>query len=1104
MQRLRRALTELAPRIYAESLLLRDLRMLDIGSGIAPQHTPIPSVDRAGWAPVHPGSRWGGYDQNAWFHATARVPDAWLDQVGSGDSAQESDRDVVLRLILGLGAEFGWPEGLLYVNGRLQQGINRHHPDVLLRPEDVRGGALTFDVRAWSGILPDDHRIERAEIALLDRPTERLYYLLSAGADLVAALDESDPLLYALAAALDDAYNRVELSPASFYASVRVALSQLDDAFCELARRYQSAERPVVTAVGHGHLDVAWLWQTRHTREKAARTFSIATALMDAYPDYVFLHTTPQVFAWLKEDYPAVYERVKARVAEGRFEAAGAMWVESDCNLVSGESLARQILHGQRFLQEEFGREYNALWLPDAFGYSAALPQIMLRAGIPLFMTTKLSWSETNRIPADTFHWRGIDGSTVLAHFVTTPTLDTSALFAKMDTYNGALNVRTALGVRERYRQKGLSNETLLVFGHGDGGAGPTRQHLEQARAIQRLPGMPELRMGRADAFFERLRATVDHHPELPVWDGDLYLEYHRGTYTTQTWLKQLHRQLEGALLQAEWLDAWQWALRQDQAPDRRGALDAAWRTLLLHEFHDILPGSSIATVYWDARQALTELAQQLEALTTDALAGIFSDSMADRTAGADGVVVLNPSPLPRRDVLTIPAPEEGRWPEVNGQRLPSQVVDDSGTRSLLVEMLEIPGRGFAMIEWAAKDRHAGAVTSAFADIEAGEDSESVWLKNAFFSVRLSHAGEIVSLIDQRVPGGREVIPVGTSANRLIAYEDLPRDFDAWDIDAYYTRKPYPVETTAVTLEEPGPLRAVVRIERRFRESTISQRMIVYRALPRIDFATEIVWQEQHVLLKVAFPLDLRAPHATCDIQYGAIERPLHRNTSWEQARFELPAHRWVDLSEADYGVSLLNDGRYGHDIVNGKIGLTLLRSPTSPDPQADQGEHRLTYSLYPHAGDWRTGDTVAAGYALNRPLLLHDMRNMRTTDPDTSRRQESPGTPAPSAIIFATDAESVVVEAVKRAQDGEYLIVRLYEAYGARTQAAIRCALPISEVVECDLLERPLTPESGPAYALWQASPVASHDTPRADGQQWSCEFRPFEIRTFRVNLAL
>jgi alpha-mannosidase len=1100
MQRLRRALTELAPRIYAESLLLRDLRMLDIGSGIVPQEMPIPSLERGGWVAVHPGSRWGGYDQNAWFHAQAHVPDAWLAQTGDrsqevGRSREERERRVVLRLILGLGTEFGWPEGLLYVNGKLQQGINRHHADVLLRPEDVAADALTFDVRAWSGILPDDHRIERAEIALLDRPTERLYHLLNAGVDIIAALDESDPLLYGLAAALDGAYDRVELSAGQFYATAHEALAWLDNALRELKQRYQPESRSVVTAVGHGHLDVAWLWQTRHTHEKAARTFSIATALMDAYPDYVFLHTTPQVFTWLKDDYPALYERVKARVAEGRFEAAGAMWVESDCNLVSGESLVRQILYGQRFLREEFGREYDALWLPDAFGYSAALPQIMLRAGIPLFMTTKLSWSETNRIPADTFHWRGLDGSTVLAHFVTTPTLDSSALFAKMDTYNGSLNVRTVRGVRERYRQKGLSNETLLVFGHGDGGAGPTRQHLEQARAIQQLPGMPELRLGRADAFFERLRIAVDRHPELPVWDGDLYLEYHRGTYTTQSWLKRLHRQLEGALLQAEWLDAWHWALRPEQAPDRREALDDAWRTLLMHEFHDILPGSSIATVYWDARLALTDLAQRLEALTNEAVVGVFGSAPPD---GQNALVVINPSPFSRRDLLAISASENDRSPVVDGERLPVQVVGDGDERTLLVELPEIPGRGFRAIEWAASAPKPVEVAQPFMDVEAGEDSDGIWLANAFFSVRLNHAGEIVSFIDQRIAGGREIIPMGASANRLAAYEDLPRDFDAWDIDAYYTRKPYPVDTMSVTLVERGPLRAVVRIERRFRDSAIVQRMIVYRALSRIDFETYVDWHEQHMLLKVAFPLDLRAPHVTYETQFGAIERPLHRNTSWEQARFEFPAHRWVDLSEADYGVSVLNDGRYGHDVVNGKIGLTLLRSPTSPDPQADQGEHFVTYSLYPHVGDWRDGGTVAAAYALNRPLLPH---KVPVVAPDDEQERETAGI-TPSAIIWATGAEGVVVEAIKRTEDSDHLIVRLFEMYGARERAVIHCALPLREVVECDLLERPLAPGSSPAYALWQGSPVASHEAPIVEEQQWFCEFRPFEIRTFQIIL--
>ncbi|MGE5333097.1 MAG: alpha-mannosidase, partial [Nitrososphaerota archaeon] len=911
MQRLRRALIEIAPRMYSESLLLRDLRMLAIGSGIDPAEMPIPSSDGEGWVAVHPGSHWGGYDQTAWFHAEVETPAAWIAQLDHGDRA------VVVRLVLGLGTEFGWPEGLLYVNGRLQQGINRHHPDVLLRAEDVRSGRLVFDARVWSGMLPAERQIELAEIALLDRPTERLYHLLAAGADLVDALDESDPLLYRLAAALDTAWDIVELAPATLNPSVRVAVSHLEDDLRALAQTCQSVARPRVTAVGHGHLDVAWLWQTRHTREKAARTFAIATALMDAYPEYIFLHTTPQVFAWLKDDYPEIYARVRQRVAEGRFEAAGAMWVESDCNLVSGESLVRQILYGQHFLREEFGKEYNALWLPDAFGYSAALPQIMLRAGIPVFVTTKLSWSDTNRIPADTFHWRGIDGSTVVAHFITTPTLDAPPLFANMDTYNGALNVSAVRGVWQRYRQKALSRETLLAFGHGDGGAGATRQQLEQARAIQQLPGMPDLRLGRADAFLERLLAAVERNAEVPVWDGDLYLEYHRGTYTTQGWLKRLHRQLESALLLAEWLDAWRWEQRPADAPDCREILDDAWRTLLTHEFHDILPGSSIATVYWDARVALTALADKLGRLTREILGDLFAGT------SRDSLVVLNPSPFARDDLLTLDVPGENRYPVLDGQPLPAQALGapaDGGASTLLVEMPPLSGRGFKVIELVSKEPGTGKTDMPHAPArpaeaaEAEHDGAEIWLRNSFFSIRLNHAGEIVSLIDLRVPGGRELIPAGERANVLTAYEDVPREFDAWDIDAYYARKPYPLATTDVRIVEQGPLRAVVRIERRFRTSTVIQRMAVYRANPRIDFETYIDWHEQHVLLKASFPLDLRAPHATCEIQYGAIERPVHRNTSWEQARFEMPAHRWIDVSEGDYGVSLLNDGRYGHD----------------------------------------------------------------------------------------------------------------------------------------------------------------------------------------------
>lgn len=1097
MQRLRRALTELAPRIYAESRLLRGLRMLALGSGIDPQESPIPpsdATDSGDWLAVHPGSRWGGYDQNAWFHAQTQVPDEWNARLGAGEHL------VVLRLLLGLGTEFGWPEGLLYVNGRLQQGINRHHPDVLLRADDVRTGSLTFDVRAWSGILPNDHRIETAEIALLDRPTERLYHVLSAGADLVDALDEADPLLYALAGTLDAAYDAIELSPEAFYSSVRAAIVQLETSLDALSQRYQPVDRSTVTAVGHGHLDVAWLWQTRHTREKTARTFSIATALMDAYPEYVFLHTTPQVFAWLKDDYPSLYERVRARVDEGRFEAAGAMWVESDCNLVSGESLVRQIQYGEGFLREEFGREYSALWLPDAFGYSAALPQIMLRAGLPLFMTTKLSWSETNRIPADTFRWRGIDGSTVLAHFITTPTLGAPPLFANMDTYNGSLNVEAVRGLWKRYRQKAVNSETLLAFGHGDGGAGPTRQHLEQARAMQALPGMPKLRLGRADDYFERLRATVDKHADLPTWDGELYLEYHRGTYTTQSWLKRTHRQLEGALLLAEWLDAWQWARHPDQAPERRETLDTAWRTLLTHEFHDILPGSSIPTVYWDARQALNELSEKLATLTDEMLAGLMAGGQFE------SLVALNPSPFPRTELLALPIRDDGLTAVVEGKRLPMQGAVDRGSPTTLVELPEMPGRSYIHIEWRAEKDDVSELTamaSLFEDVVASEDGTDIWLKNTFFTVRLNRSGEIVSLRDHRIVGGREIIPDDERGNVLTAYEDLPRDFDAWDIDAYYIRKPYPLETTEVNVVERGPLRAVVRVARRFRSSTITQRLVLYRANPRIDFETHIDWHEQHIALKAAFPLDLRTTHATGEIQYGAIERPVHWNTSWDQARFEVSAHRWMDLSEGGYGVSLLNDGRYGHDVADGRLGLTLLRSPTFPDPQADQGEHTLTYSLFPHIGDWRIGGTVAAGYALNRPLVTHTTQASGASDGPDGQTTARADVASVSDIMFASDTDDVVIEAIKRAQDGEAVMVRLYEAGGNRVQATIHSEALLAAVVECDLQERPLTPENSSAYAMWRASAVASHDTPDVDEHGWTCEFRPFEIRTFRVLLA-
>ena len=1098
--RIRRGLQDLATAMYRQREPLRDLRLLPLGAEIAPQEAPIPDATTSGWRAIAPGESWGGRDENIWLHGEANLPAQWRAAQRSGDYA------IALRLLLGVSGDFGWPEGLLYVNHRLLQGINQHHPDVLLPAEVAQAETIICDVRAWSGMRARQHRIEYAEVALLNREVEALYHLLLAGCDQLDTLDEADPLINPLAQTLDDAWNQLDLrrpvDPA-LDASAHTALADLRTRLAELRAQYDPTERPKVVAVGHGHLDVAWLWQTRHTREKAARTFSVATALMDLYPEYHFLHSTPQVFAWLAQDYPDIFARTQRRVAEGRFEAAGALWLESDTNLVSGESFVRQIVYGQRYLRETFGAEYDTLWLPDTFGYSYALPQIMLRAGLRAFMTTKMSWSDTNRIPYDTFRWRGLDGSETLAHFVTTPWLPINPEF-DTDTYNARLDAPSVHALWRRYRGKANNRDLLLIYGHGDGGAGPTRQHIESYRALRELPGLPEVTLGRADDYFHRLRERVWSQPDLPRWDGELYLEYHRGVYTTQAWLKRLHRRIEERLLLAESLDAARWAearMQGSDAPDERATLDDAWRTLLLHEFHDILPGSSIGPVYADARAALTALARQLDGFITQA-----ERDLAAQFGATDCWLLHNPSPLATPGgsaTAALPLSPEQEAPALINPgartlRLPMQIVTQpDGSRVALYSMPAIAGRGWLALRPGEPEQpHSRPYNPSRPSATMTEDGGAI-LENALYHLTLNAAGEITSLLDKRVEGGRELMQAGRVGAQLIAFEDRPRNFDAWDIDAGYTRKPYPITDARLTVTESGPLRATVRVRRTFLNSVIEQDISLYHSLPRIDFATHAEWHEQHLLLKVAFPLDLRVTQARSEIQYGSVTRPTHQNTSWDQARFETVAHRWVDLSEGDYGVALLNDGRYGHDIHDNVVRLSILRSPTSPDPDADQGTHEVTFSLLPHPGAWPAGDVVAHGYALNRPLRL--------TPPmlEAGEAHPEPSASAPPTL-FAMDGSAVVIEAIKRAAEGDDLVVRLYESTGSRVAAQITCAYPIASVVETDLLERPLTPETSPAFDLWQASAVASHDAPEASETGWRCQFRPFEIRTFRVALRL
>lgn len=1085
--RIRRGLEELHAAIYRERVALHDLRMLPLGKAHPPQETPIPIGDEPGWRPIAVGDFWGGQDENAWFHGEATIPPQWRD-----GSAEENT--FVLRFLLGVSPDFGWPEGLLYANGQLLQGINQFHVDVWLPDNLMRAEALRFDVRAWSGMTNHAHSLRAAELARLDRDTEALYHLFRAGCDLVDAIDTNDPLIYPLSQVLESAYDDLDLwqpgSVSSTLATVRAQLARLREA-------YTPEARPSITMIGHGHLDVAWLWQTRHTREKAARTFSIATALMERYPEYHFLHSTPQVFAWLAQDYPTVFARAQSRIAEGRFEAAGAIWVESDTNIVSGESLVRQIFYGQRYLRETFGQEYDVLWLPDTFGYTYALPQIMLRSGLRVFMTTKMSWSDTNRLPHDTFRWRGLDGSEVLAHFVTTPWLPINPSF-NSDTYNARLDVPSVRQLWERYRDKSVNQDLLLIYGHGDGGAGPTRQHIESYRAMRELPGLPELHLGRADSFFRALHERVWKQPDLPTWDGELYLEFHRGVYTSHSSLKRLHRRIEDKLLLAETLDATRWAQAPHATyPDERPMLDTAWRELLMHEFHDILPGSSIGPVYEDAQTILGALSTRLDEFIAQA-----ENEIATHNGSDQSWLIHNPSPCATPGEMALamlPLTADGDVPAFLAEDYPlltQTVTDLDGARRLLVETPAIPGRGWLTLDSVTPPTKAHKRPTASLAIAVSETDESgVVLENDLYRCALDANGEMASLLDKRVAGGRELIQQGERGNQLVVFDDRPRrfgswDFDAWDLDETYNRKSYALTPAEITITERGPLRVTARVRRRFQNSVIEQDISLYRDLPRIDFATRIEWRDHHFLLKAAFPLDLRVTHARSEIQYGSISRPTHTNTSWDTARFETVAHRWVDLSETGYGVALLNDGRYGHDIHGAVIRISLLRSPTTPDPNADQGVQELTYSLLPHPGAWPSGEVVAHGYMLNRPLRLIAPQRKR-------KASSAQSTPQP---LFWVETGAVVVEAVKRASEGDELIVRMYEPWGSRTKVAVRCSLPVERVIETDLLERPLTAEASPAYPAWLESRAASHDAPEAREDGWSCHFRPFEIRTFRV----
>ncbi|MCA0453767.1 MAG: alpha-mannosidase [Chloroflexi bacterium] len=1013
-KKLAQRLALIEPLVYRQSVALAPFRYQTIP---LPEDTPPigTDVDDSQWERLHPNTYWAGWLTNFILRNDIQIPTDW-----------DASIPVAIRFRLGVSHDFSHPEALTYIDGVPYAACDRHHYEILL-PDRLRDGqSHLIALHGWTGLggwgNGQEHTrlfAETSELVQIDQPTRDFIAVARVTLGMANVIDADQPQQARLLTLLDEAFKRLDIREPfgdNFYASVADATTYLRDGLATIGEPMDVD----IFAAGHAHIDVVWLWTLGQVRRKAGRTFHTVMRLMEQFPDYRFTQSQPQLYDYVRQDYPELFEDIKQRVAEGKWETIGGMWVEADCNLTGNESLARQFLLGRTFFREHFGVDSPILWLPDVFGYAWNLPQLIKQAGLEYFFTIKIGWSQYNRLPYDSFWWQGLDGTKVLTHFSPTPDMSNSS-FAS--TYNAAVTPEQVMGTWTNFRQKDLRGTvetppTLMSYGWGDGGGGPTREMLENLRELKAFPGTPRMIPSSAHEFFKQLAKLGDF---LPTWNGELYLEYHRGTYTTQSRNKRGNRKSEFLLHDAEFLASY--AALMDGGYDYPAeTLRKAWELVCLNQFHDIIPGSSIEEAYVESQQQYAHIHELGEGVKQAALKSLASYSGGD-------VIIANPSSFDRYDLVTI----EGVKAGATLQRADGTPVEIQATADgkVLVDPGKLAPFSITPLRYASE---------AQAQTENTLTAEPTLLENAYVRVELNSDGDITRIYDKA--NQRDVLPSGAIANQWQVFEDRPMDFDAWDIDIFYDDKMWLAEpATSVKVVESGPLRATLEIERRILNSTYTQRVSLVHDSARLDFDTHIDWQEKHILLKTAFPVDVFSPVATYEIQWGNVQRSTHRNSSWDWARFETCAQKWVDLSEGNYGVSLLNDCKYGHDIQNNIMRLTLLRSPTFPDKHADEGEHRFAYSLLPHVGGWNE-TTAREAYALNDPLIAQVVEPSPSVD----------ATALGSLIGSAND--NVMIETVKRAEDGNGLIVRFYEFKRERGTVSLNCRFNLGEAWRTNLIE--------------------------------------------------
>lgn len=976
------------------------------------------AVSASDYRPIRVGEHWGG-GCNGWFKIKFDIPKEW------------KGKQVAAYF------DFGG-EACAFIGGKPYQGIDHNHREVLLATNAKGEEAFELVVDAassepWNPRQTRKVHFSRAEIGTRNMDVREYWYSL----EFLRLLAERLPadsarrakIVYLLNKSVDafDYTNTDEASlRKSALAAQRIIKPLLD---CKA-----SASALNIAAVGHSHLDVAYRWPYRETVRKCSRTFSTVMRMMEQYPEYLFAQSQVQLYLYAREHYPGLYEDIKKSAKAGRWEPTGSMWVEADCNLTSGESLVRQVVMGKNFFKDEFGVETDILWLPDVFGYSAALPQILKKARVPYFMTTKISWNQFNEFPYNTFYWKGIDGTAVLSHFPPNGDYATLPEFDKL--YQQV----------SKYAEKDRCDWTLMPYGWGDGGGGAENGHLEFLRRARDLEGVPRCHQMKASEFFAKIADCED----LPEWVGELYLEMHRGTLTTQANNKRYNRRAELLYRDAELLSS---LAAPMGLPYPREELQEQWKQILLHQFHDVIPGSCIREVVEDTDRMYPEILAAGSGIADAASAKII-DSI-DTSGVGEAIVVFNTLPWERRDVASVALRGGGDYAVLNsdGEEVPSQVLGDE-----ISFVAAVPSMGYATYR---------LVKSTPTEFKSALKVSRKSLENRFYKIALDGNGVISSIIHKET--GREMLPEGARANLCQLFEDKPFVYDAWELDFYYDDKFEDItQLDSIEVVDSGPLSAAVEMTRSFSKSKIRQKMVIYADSPRIDFETWVDWHEDHKCLKVSFPVDVNATTARYEIQFGNVERPTHANTSWDVARFEVCGHKWADLSDQDFGMSLLNDCKYGHRTKGNDMRLTLLRAPKEPDQQADMGEHVFTYSIIPHAGSYIDAQAVRRGYELNVPLR-------------TVIAKAEKGSMPSSKSFFSVDAEDVVLETVKKAEKGEGTILRFYECHGMRADATVTVDLPFKHVVECDLMEDKI-------------GEVASMDG------AFSFEAKPFEIRTFRL----